>query len=80
MHGGRAPQVVAAAQRRLDAAAAAEAVATFGLPREVDPLQALMEEVHRTTGYVAWLESLISLLPEADLKQRDVTGRFERPA
>jgi hypothetical protein len=64
----------------LDTDAAAEAVATFGLPREVDPLQALVEEVHRTAGHIAWLESLISSLPENELKHRDVTGRFERPA
>lgn len=59
MHGGTAPQVQAAARRRLEAEQAAEAVVTFGLPRDVDPHVALLEEVHRTAGHVAWLASKI---------------------
>lgn len=45
---------------------AAEAVATYGLPREVDPHDALLEEVHRTAGHVAWLAAQIQALdPDA---------------
>ncbi len=80
MHGARARQVAAAAQRRLESAAAAEAVVTFGLPAEVDPQQALLDEVHRTAGHVERLSTKIASLPEDEFKQGDVTGRFERPS
>jgi hypothetical protein len=63
-HGGAAPQVLAAAVRRQEQAAAIAAVTTYGLPREVAPDVALLEEVHRTAGHVAWLA--------------DVVGRLER--
>lgn len=59
MHGGAAPQVRQAAKRRLEAEHAQEAVATFGLPRDVDPHVALLEEVHRTAGHIAWLAAKI---------------------
>lgn len=54
-HGGSSPQAKAAAQRRLQAADAERAVTTFGLPREIDPRDALLEEVYRTAGAVDWL-------------------------
>lgn len=38
---------------------AERAQATYGLPREVDPHTALLEEVHRTAGHVAWLALVI---------------------
>jgi hypothetical protein len=66
-HGGRAPQAKAAARRRIERAAAEAAVATFGLPREVAPAAALLEEVHRTAGAVAWLESKIRAIGDEDL-------------
>lgn len=54
---------------------------TFGLPREIDPQQALLEEVHRTAGHVAWLQAKIASLPtDAELKQLDKSEQFERPA
>jgi hypothetical protein len=60
---------------------ASRSVITFGLPREVDPQQALLEEVHRTAGHVAWLQAKIASLPtDADLKQLDKGERLERPA
>jgi hypothetical protein len=55
IHGAKAPQVQAAARRRLEQQAAERAVTTYGLPRDVEPAQALVEEVHRTAGHVAWL-------------------------
>jgi hypothetical protein len=55
-HGGAAGQVRAKADERLAQAAASQAVARYGLPREVDPHSALLEELWRTNGYVAWLE------------------------
>lgn len=38
------------------------AVETFGLPRTVDPRQALLEEVHRTAGHVEWLRIQVASL------------------
>src|SRR5690348_4530669 len=51
LHGGSTPSHKAAAV----VAVAARAVATFGLPREVDPRDALLEEVYRSAGAVDWL-------------------------
>ena len=57
------------------------AVATFGLPREVDPHTALSEEVWRTAGHVAYLAEMVRLLEGDDaLKQLDVSGKFEKPS
>lgn len=66
-HGGRAPQVREAAGRRLALVEARKAVATFGLPIDVDPTEALLEEVQRTAGHVAWLGAKVSQLDPQDL-------------
>jgi hypothetical protein len=58
LHGGSTPTHVRAAQR----AQAEVAVVTYGLPRNVEPAIALIEEVHRTAGHVAWLGALIATL------------------
>lgn len=82
-HGGAAPQVIAMAERRRAHAAATEAVEALGLPRNIDPHAALLEEVHRTAGHVTWLGELIQSLERADLKQytHDEDGRqWERPS
>lgn len=73
-HGARAPQVKAAAKRRRDEQTALAAVATYGLPRQIAPDQALLEEVHRTAGHVAWLHQLISNLDQRELTQRAENG------
>lgn len=67
MHGGSAPQVRAAAQRRIQGEAARNAVVTYGLPREIDPADALLEEVWRTAGAVAWLEEQVRQLAPDEL-------------
>jgi hypothetical protein len=54
-HGGAAPQVKKAAERRLAEQAAIEAVKTYGLPVDISPVDALLEEVRWTAGHVAWL-------------------------
>ena len=54
-HGGGSPAVRAKAQQRLAAAEAERAAASFGLPVEVNPHDALLQEVHRTAGAVQWL-------------------------
>jgi hypothetical protein len=51
LHGGNTPSHRQAGERAI----AEAAVGTFGLPREVDPRDALLEEVYRTAGAVDWL-------------------------
>ena len=64
VHGGRAPQVKAAAARRLAAQAAEQAVRTLGLAVDISPTEALLEEVRWTAGHVAWLRSRVQELAE----------------
>lgn len=66
-HGGKAPQVKAAAKRRIEGQAAELAVVTYGLPREVAPDVALLEEVHRTAGHVAWLGEVVGQLEQGEV-------------
>ena len=58
LHGGASPTHVKAAQRR----EAERAVALYGLPRDVEPHDTLLEEVHRTAGHVAWLAEVVGQL------------------
>ncbi|GGM27008.1 hypothetical protein GCM10011608_09780 [Micromonospora sonchi] len=58
MHGGSTKSHKVAGQKAL----AEQAVKTFGLPREIDPRDALLEEVHRTAGAVAWLHEQVQAL------------------
>lgn len=46
---------------------AAEAVETYGLPIEVTPEQALIDELHRTAGHVSWLAYTVAQIEQADL-------------
>lgn len=73
MHGGKTPVALAAAQVRLERRKATLAVETFGLPREIDPHTALLEELHRTAGAVEWLGAIVS-----DLKRNQVTWGQKR--
>ena len=62
LHGGNTRTHKVAAGKSI----AAEAVKTYGLPREVDPRDALLEEVHRTAGAVDWLRGQVEALdPDA---------------
>lgn len=45
----------------------ARAVRTLGLPLEIDPQQALLQEIYRTAGAVAWLGERVGDLPESAL-------------
>lgn len=65
MHGGKTGQ--AAALRRLQQDAAASAVATLGLSRDVSPTEALLEEVQWTAGHVAWLRGRVQELNPNEL-------------
>lgn len=66
-HGARAPQVAAAATRRVELARAERAVVTYGLPREIDPFDALREEIARTAGHIQYLSDIISTIEEEAL-------------
>jgi hypothetical protein len=62
--------VKAAAERRVAEAAAretmAKAVRTLGLPIDVDPGKALLDEIHWTAGHVAWLRYKVQELETVD--------------
>ena len=63
LHGGCAPNVRAAARMEL----ARKAVETYGLPRDISPTDALLEEVRYSAGHVAWLRAKVAELEAADL-------------
>lgn len=74
MHGGSTPRAKAAGQRNVQQAAARAAVQTYGLPVEIDPLDALLAELHRTAGHVAWLGTIVQGLDRSELRQRTMAG------
>ena len=63
LHGGMTPAHITAARTKQ----ARDAVATYGLPRNIDPAKALLEEVHRTAGHVAWLAAKVAESDEDSL-------------
>lgn len=85
-HGGAASQNRTAAQRRLEQEQAMDAVHTYGLPVDIAPDEALLQEVHRTAGHVAWLGTLVGEGNTDDLTQWAVMGEgddqtmFRRPS
>jgi hypothetical protein len=46
---------------------ARRAVVTFGLPRDISPAEALLEEVRYSAGHVAWLRQKVADLEADDL-------------
>lgn len=58
-HGGKAGQVRAAADRRIAETQLESAVKTYGLPFDVSPTDALLDEVKWTAGHVRWLRDRI---------------------
>jgi hypothetical protein len=80
-HGGGAPQVKAARARREQEAEAARQVATLGLPIDISPTEALLQEVQWTAGHVHWLRQKVQELdddrtnvvgPEGDWEAQEV--------
>lgn len=65
MHLGKKAAPVAAAGKA--EAAARRAVETYGLPRDISPTDALLEEVRYSAGHVAWLREKVAELEAADL-------------
>ena len=55
MHGGSTPSHVAAGQKAL----AERAARTYRVPRDVTPIQALVELLHDSAGHVAWLRDMV---------------------
>jgi hypothetical protein len=73
-HGGALPNVVAASLARRDEALARELVTTYGLPIETTPEEALLDEVKRSAGHVAYLAERVRELDADTL----VWGRAQR--
>lgn len=66
-HGSKAPQVAKrAAQRRAEERARTMA-STYGLPVEITPEKAILDEVCRTAGHVQWLEEQVHGLTQGEL-------------
>ncbi len=63
-HGGKAPQNLNAAARRLGEAEAKAAVVALGLPVDVSPSDALLDEVRWTSGHVQWLRGKVQELEQ----------------
>lgn len=78
-HGGRAPQVKAAAERRRLVAEVLERAAHFGDGREIDPALALEEELQRTAGHVGWLGLMVSTrTPAAPFDEQQTYELYSR--
>lgn len=58
---------------------ARKAVETYGLPRDIDPVDALLEEVRYTAGHVAWLRQQVQAL-DPDALVWGVTEQVEKHA
>lgn len=67
------------ARRFLAEQKARKAVVTFGLPRDISAIDALMEEVRWTAGHVAWLREQVQAL-EAEALTWGVREQSERNA
>lgn len=65
-HGGSAPQVKAAAKRKLQQQGAERALALFNAPKDVDPSQALLDLVHWTAGEVEYWREQVRVIAETD--------------
>lgn len=73
MHGGKTPSALRNAAQRREQRQAILAAEAFGLPREVDPHTALLEELYRTAGAVEWLSAVV-----ADLERDAITWGMTR--
>ena len=58
-HGAKAPQVAAKGEERLAEQKAQRAAQLLGIPIEIDPHSALLNELHRTAGLVQFLAEQI---------------------
>jgi len=60
VHGGSTRHARAKAQLRVTAAATVEQARKYGAPRNIHPIDALAEELHRTQGHVDWIEQQLA--------------------
>jgi hypothetical protein len=58
-HGGKSPQALAGAQRRLQEKEARRRMTTYGKKIDTGPTEALLDEVQWTAGHVAWLRERV---------------------
>jgi hypothetical protein len=68
-HGGKTPVALVAAEGRVQRANAIRAVQHFGLPIDIDPAEALRQEIARTQGAVIWLQAHIATLDLRDIER-----------
>ena len=84
MHGGGSPQARAAAEKRLAEAAAAKELAagvkTLGLPVDIDPGKALLDEIHWTAGHVQWLRQKVQELETVETLVRGTEASEDEEA
>lgn len=78
-HGGNSPQAKKAAERRVAEAQAQKelerGVRTLGLPVDIDPGKALLDEIHWTAGHVAWLREKVQELDTVKTLTRGTEDR-----
>jgi hypothetical protein len=80
LHGGNTVSHVESAERQSRDEQKSAAVTVLGLSVDMPADEALAEEMARCVGMVTFLTALVSSLPVEQLKQRDLSGRFERPS
>jgi hypothetical protein len=66
-HGGNARAPREAADRRTAIKRVKQRMETYGAPVKIAPEHALLVEIHRTAGHVAWLEQQVHALTEGEL-------------
>jgi hypothetical protein len=68
-HGGATPDSKLKEARRRAEAMGRELMVTYGTPIETDPADALLQEVYRTAGHIAWLSERITQTGETELAE-----------
>ena len=70
-HGGSTPAGIVYASR----VAQESKLLQYGGPIELDPHQALLNEVYRSAGHVQWLEDKVRLLTDGDMSEETIAGK-----
>lgn len=73
-HGGSTPSGIAHAERERTRALAAR----WALPLDIDPATALLDEVRRSAGIVAWLQQQVTRLIQGDPNDPDAVPDVDR--
>lgn len=79
-HGSASPQAKAAAQRRRQLREQSKEVARLGLAVATTPTAALSDALNRSYGDVLVTAAKVQLLDADGWKQRDASGKYERPS